>query len=146
MHYKLKVTTIAVTAFLSGILTHSQIYAQKIKEQPRTVPAVQTKPRKVRLGKASWYSERSPGINKRTANNEYFDDSDLTCAIWGVEFNQKIKVTNLNNGKSIVVRVNDRGPHKRYVRRGRIIDLTKGAFAQISTLRKGLINVEIEFL
>lgn len=133
-------------AFLSGILTHSQIYAQRIKEQPQTDPIVQNEPRNVRIGKASWYSERSPGINKRTANNEYFDDSELTCAIWGIAFNQKIKVTNLTNGKSVVVRVNDRGPHKRYVRRGRIIDLTKGAFAQIGALKKGLIDVEIEFL
>src|SRR6185503_17352795 len=77
-----------------------------------------------RTGKASWYSRLSPGIKKTTANNERFNDRDLTCAIWGVGFNRKIKVTNLSNGKSVVVRVNDRGPHQRYIRKGRVIDLT----------------------
>ena len=99
-----------------------------------------------RIGKASWYSKKSPGINKRTASNELFDDQDLTCAMWGVSFNRLIKVTNLDNGKSIVVRVNDRGPHKRYVHAGRIIDLTKAAFKKLSPTPKGLINVQVEFL
>ncbi|MCK5581763.1 MAG: septal ring lytic transglycosylase RlpA family protein [Candidatus Omnitrophica bacterium] len=100
----------------------------------------------IRVGQASWYSEQSPGINKRTANNEIFNDRDMTCALWDVPFNKKIKITNLDNGKSIVVRVNDRGPHKRYVKKGRIIDLTKNAFRKISALEKGLIDVQIEFL
>lgn len=99
-----------------------------------------------KVGKASWYSEQDPGINERTANNEYFKDSELTCAIWGVPFNQQIRVTNLANGKSIIVRVNDRGPHQRFVRQGRVIDLTKGAFAHLSELKNGLIDVSLEFL
>ncbi len=98
------------------------------------------------IGKASWYSEESPGIKPRTANNEIFDDEDLTCAMWGVPFNQRIKVTNRSNGKSIVVRVNDRGPHLRFTRRGRIIDLTKEAFSKLSDLKRGLIEVELEML
>lgn len=102
--------------------------------------------RYTRVGKASWYSRQDPGINKHTANNEIFDDTDLTCAIWGVAFNRHIRVTNLDNGKSIIVRVNDRGPHQRFVRTGRIIDLTKAAFSRLGATKKGLINVEIEFL
>ena len=97
-------------------------------------------------GKASWYSRQSPGINKHTANNERFNDQDITCAIWGVGFNKKIRVTNLENGKSIVVRVNDRGPHQRLVLEGRIIDLTKAAFEKIAPTRQGLIDVKIELL
>ena len=97
-------------------------------------------------GKASWYSKESPGINQHTANNEIFDDSALTCAMWNVPFNQWIKVTNKANGKYVIVRVNDRGPHRRYVRKGRIIDLTQAAFARISSLKKGLIDIELEFL
>ena len=99
-----------------------------------------------RTGKASWYSRKSPGVNKRTANNEIFNDRGLTGAMWGVSFNRRIKVTNLTNGKSIIVRVNDRGPHSRYIRKGRIIDLTKEAFSQLGAPKHGLINVEIEFL
>ncbi len=97
-------------------------------------------------GKASWYSEKSPGIKKHTANNEIFKDTNMTCAMWGIRFNRKIRVTNLENGKSIIVRVNDRGPHKRYVRKGRIIDLTKSAFGKLSTNKKGLLDVKLEFL
>jgi rare lipoprotein A len=97
-------------------------------------------------GKASWYSKESPGINEFTANNEHFDDTDLTCAMWGVPFNQQIKVTNKANGKSVVVRVNDRGPHYRFVQKGRIIDLTKEAFSRIAQPKSGLIDIELEFL
>ena len=102
--------------------------------------------RKYVVGQASWYSKQSPGINTHTANNEIFDDRDYTCAIWDVPFNKRIKVTNLANGKSIIVRVNDRGPHKRYVRKGRVIDLTKSAFAELGDLKHGLIDVALEFI
>ncbi len=97
-------------------------------------------------GKASWYSKQSPGINKRTANNEIFDDTEMTCAIWGVGFNRMIRVTNLSNGKSIIVRVNDRGPHQRFVAQGRRIDLTRSAFRMIAPTRQGLVDVKIEIL
>lgn len=97
-------------------------------------------------GIASWYSKESPGIKKTTANMETFDDMDLTCAMWDVPFNQKLRVTNLDNGRSVIVRVNDRGPHKRLVEKGRIIDLSKGAFQEIAGLKKGLVSVKVEFL
>lgn len=97
-------------------------------------------------GHASWYSRNDPGINLHTANNEIFNDRKMTCAMWDVPFNRKLKVTNLENGKSVVVRVNDRGPHKRFVRRGRVIDLTKTAFKEIAGSEKGLIKVQVEFL
>ena len=98
------------------------------------------------IGKASWYSRNSPGIKKRTANNEIFKDTSMTCAIWGAAFNSRVRVTNLNNGKSVVLRVNDRGPHGRYFREGRIIYLTKSAFKRLSNTKNGLINVKVEFL
>ncbi|MCK5082729.1 MAG: septal ring lytic transglycosylase RlpA family protein [Candidatus Omnitrophica bacterium] len=97
-------------------------------------------------GRASWYSEQSPGINERTANNEVFNDSALTAAMWEVPFDQRVKVTNVENGKSVIVRINDRGPHRRYVANGRIIDLTKQAFSRIASLEKGLIQIELEIL
>jgi len=100
----------------------------------------------IQFGKASWYSRCDPGINKHTANSEIFDDTKLTAAMWNVPFHQLVKVTNLDNGKSVIVRVNDRGPHKRFVRKGRVIDLSRQAFTQIASPRKGLINVQIELL
>jgi len=97
-------------------------------------------------GIASWYSCNDKGILETTANMEIFDDTKLTCAIWDLPFNTYLKVTNLDNGKSVIIRVNDRGPAKRLVRKGRIIDLTKEAFRKIGDLKQGLINVEIEIL
>ncbi len=97
-------------------------------------------------GVASWYSKESPGIRPTTANMEIFDDTALTCAMWDAPFNQRIRVTNLENGQSVVVRVNDRGPHKRLVRQGRIIDLSKRAFQEIAGLKQGLVRVKLEFL
>jgi len=102
--------------------------------------------RNIKIGIASWYSKQDPGIRKHTANNEIFDDTELTAAMWDVPFNQKIKVTNLDNGLSVIVRVNDRGPHRRLVRQGRIIDLSKQAFSNIASLGKGLIDIQLEFL
>ena len=125
-----------ILTFLIG-LAHGS-YPHKITAPPSA--------RLVKTGTASWYSKHSPGVNKHTANNEVFNDKDMTCAIWGVEFNRNIKVTNRSNGKSIVVRVNDRGPHARYVRKGRIIDLTLEAFKQLGVPKDGLLDVEIELL
>ena len=99
-----------------------------------------------RAGEASWYSELDSGILLTTANMEIFSDKKLTCAIWGVPFNTLIKVTNVENGKSITVRVNDRGPAKRLVRDGRVIDLTKSAFSRLADTAKGLVRVELEIL
>jgi rare lipoprotein A len=101
---------------------------------------------KIQKGLASWYSENDPGINKHTANNEVFDDAKFTAAMWGVPFNQLVRVTNLDNGRSVIVRVNDRGPHKRFVRQGRLIDLSKGAFNKIGDLKKGLIRIRLELI
>jgi len=94
-------------------------------------------------GKASWYSQNDPGILLTTANMERFDDSELTCAIWDLPFNTILKVTNLENNKSVIVRVNDRGPARRL---NRAIDLTKQAFSKIADLEKGLTEVSIEIM
>jgi len=97
-------------------------------------------------GVASWYSRRDSGVLKTTANMEIFNDNDFTCAMWDVPFGTKLRITNLENGRSVVVRVNDRGPAKRLVRRGRIVDLSKKAFSKIAPLHKGLVKVEVSVL
>ena len=61
-------------------------------------------------GWASWYSAEDPGVVPWTASTERFDDQALTCAMWGVPFQTRLKITNLANGRSVIVRVNDRGP------------------------------------
>ncbi len=91
-------------------------------------------------GVASWYSEKDKFINKRTANNEKFDDDAMTCASWYYPFHEKLLVVNALNLKWVVCRVNDRGPAKRLKRE---IDLTHAAFRKISHSKKGLILVTV---
>ena len=97
---------------------------------------------------ASWYDEASckkegtSGV--WTASGERFNEEDLTCAVRSRDWGTMYRVTNLNNGKSVVVRHNDFGPNKRLHDRGRIIDLSRGAFRKIADLREGVIPVKIE--
>ncbi len=87
-------------------------------------------------GTASWYG---PGFHgRKTANGERFDTQELTCAHKSLPFNTILKVTNLENGRYTIVRVNDRGP---YVR-GRIVDLSNAAKNEIGM--GGLAKVRIE--
>ena len=96
-------------------------------------------------GWASWYSAQDPGVIPWTANTEAFNDRALTCAMWGVPFNTRLKVTNVVNGRSVVVRVNDRGPAEDLVAtQNRVIDLTKAAFAAIADTHQGLVRVRVE--
>ena len=99
---------------------------------------------------ASWYSyqscrrEGTSGV--WTASGEMFNENSLTAAMWKVRFGTRVRVTNLQNGKSVIVRINDRGPAKRLVKKGRIIDLSKGAFMAIASLKSGIIQVRVEVL
>lgn len=77
-----------------------------------------------------------------TANGERFDPDGLTAAHKTLPFNTRIRVTNPSNGKSVVVRVNDRGPFVS----GRCIDLARGAFTQIASLNSGVITARYEVL
>ena len=95
---------------------------------------------KTSYGIASWYSQTDPGINIHTANGEVFNDSKLTCASWHYAFGTLLKIENEKNGKSIICRVNDRGPAKRL---NRAVDLTKEAFRRIAFLHQGLIRVSV---
>jgi len=90
------------------------------------------------VGVASWYG---PGFHgKRTASGERFDQNDLTAAHRKLPLGSEVKVTNLENGRSIVVEINDRGP---YIA-GRVIDLSKAAAARLDIVEDGLAKVRIE--
>ena len=89
-------------------------------------------------GKASFYSKRATG--SRTANGERLHHDSLTCAHLKYPFGTLLKVTNVLNGKQVVVRVNDRGPY----RRGRIIDLSWGAAKEIGMISHGVVPVTVE--
>lgn len=91
-------------------------------------------------GIASWYGGGEE-LNEYTASGEIFDPQILTCASWDYPFHTYLRVTNLLTGKSVIVRVNDRGPAKRL---GRAIDLTRYAFAEIADIKNGLVPVTVE--
>lgn len=90
-----------------------------------------------KTGTASFYGKKFQ--SRKTASGERLDNSALTAAHRTLPFGTHVRVTNVNNGKSVTVRINDRGPY----RRGRIIDLTRAAFAKISNFKKGYVKVKI---
>jgi rare lipoprotein A len=91
-------------------------------------------------GRVSWYG---PGFHgRRTASGESFDTNDLTMAHRSLPLGSKVRVTNLDNGRSVVLRVNDRGP---YVR-GRIADLSHAAASKLDFLDDGVVRARIELL
>lgn len=92
-------------------------------------------------GVASWYGNKHSG--KKTANGEIFNENNLTCASNTHKLGTKLKVTNLENGKSVVVRVTDRGG---FTKMGRVLDLSKGAFAKIANVRKGVVKILVEVI
>ena len=91
-------------------------------------------------GRASWYG---PGFHGRpTANGEIFNQNALTAAHPSLSFGTKVKVTNLNNGRSVVVRINDRGPYSG----GRVIDLSAAAARSLNMIRSGVARVKVTVL
>lgn len=91
-------------------------------------------------GIASFYSKSF--YNKRTANQELLRKTEFTAAHRIFPFNTLVEVTNIYNKRSIVVRINDRGPYKR----GRIIDLTEAAAKKINLRKVGLAKVKIKII
>ena len=118
-----------ITAIMSAAVFYAVI-SQPYAEQPTVV--------------ASWYGNECAG--NRTANGEIYDPSKLTAAMWEwdgkpVPFNSLVRVT--LGPKSVVVRINDRGPNKKL---GRAIDLSREAFSRLADTDAGLINVKLTIL
>jgi len=93
-----------------------------------------------RYGIASFYSGKFYG--RKTANNEKLNKTKLTAAHKTYPFNTLVEVTNLTNRKSIIVRINDRGPYKR----GRIIDLTDAGAKKLKLNKIGLAKVKVKIV
>jgi rare lipoprotein A len=106
--------------------------------QQKPTPGPSSKPYQV--GKASWYGGFFQG--KATASGEDYDMYDFTAAHRELPLGTFVKVTNLKNMKSVVVRINDRGP----VTPGRIIDLSYGAARTLGISAKGLQKVQIDIV
>jgi rare lipoprotein A len=85
-------------------------------------------------GKASWYK-----MGTRTANGERMNANALAAAHRSLPFGTRVRVDNLRNGKSVVVRINDRGPFVG----GRVIDVTRGAAVRLGMISSGVARVKV---
>ena len=90
-------------------------------------------------GYASYYADKFNG--RQTASGEVFNNLKYTAAHKKLPFGTMVKVTNLANGKSVIVRINDRGPFVS----GRIIDLTRAAATTLGMLNAGTAKVSIQY-
>ncbi len=92
------------------------------------------------FGVASYYGTEYQG--RPTANGETFDMYDLTAAHNTLPFGTRVRVTNMRNGKKVIVRINDRGP----LLKGRILDLSYGAATELDMIGPGTAPVRIEII
>jgi len=101
------------------------------------VPALQ-------FGLASWYG---PGFHgEETASGEIFDQREMVAAHRTLPLGSVIRVTNLENGRRVTLRVIDRGPYGRNFRKGTIVDVSRGAASRLGFLKDGLVRVRLEVL
>lgn len=99
-----------------------------------TVPALAKQQPAVQCGKASWYE-----LTSMTASGERADPNALAAAHRSLPFGTRVRVSNLANGKEVVVRINDRGPFVR----GRVIDVTRAAADKLGFRKQGVARVKI---
>jgi len=111
--------------------------SQGSKTKGRSAPAKGT----ILRGKASYYADSLAG--RSTASGEPYAPRKLTAAHLELPFGTRVRVTRIDNRKSVVVRINDRSP---YGGRGRIIDLSRRAAEQLDMIRAGVVEVEVEIL
>ena len=134
---------------IDGLSPKEAIKKGRVKKSPYVVKGKRYVPmsldeayRYSEVGVASWYGKetRRQKGGKMTANGEAFDPRKPTAAHKYLPLPTHVRVKNLENGRSMIVRVNDRGPFVK----GRIIDLSAGAAKQLGFYRKGLAKVKIE--
>jgi len=109
------------------------VFAQK--KNYRKVPVVDTA-----VGYASFYADKF--IGKKTANGDVFSQDRLTCAHNTYPFGSKVRVTNLKNGKTVILKVNDRLHH----RNPRLVDLTRAAASKLDFRETGITKVKVELI
>ena len=124
----MKLIKLVLLSVLSVILAACSTAPSNINNQQRDV---------AEQGKASFYADKYHG--RTTASGERFNQQAATAAHLKLPFGTRVNVTNIANNRSVVVRINDRGP---YIR-GRIIDLSKAMFEKIADSKVGVIDVTV---
>jgi len=112
---------------------HAARYLAAARRHPLKTGDVQT-------GKASWYGSRYHG--RKTSSGERFDKDGLTAAHLSLPFGTRVRVRNLSNDSSVIVRITDRGPFGK----GRIVDVSEGAAHQLGIYSAGVASVAMEVL
>jgi rare lipoprotein A len=137
--FALLLVTLALAA-CAGPPSGTPIAALSPPVLPREAPMVypETVPSFLQVGMASWYGDRFK--RKPTASGEPFDPKALTAAHRSLPLATVARVTNLNNGRRILVRINDRGPYAG----GRVIDLSRAAAKELGMKQDGVAPVRIE--
>ncbi|MGE5525694.1 MAG: septal ring lytic transglycosylase RlpA family protein [Rhodospirillaceae bacterium] len=100
--------------------------------------------RRTETGLASFYGRAFDG--KKTASGEHFDSDELTAAHPSYPLGTRVRVTNLEKGGSVVVRITDRGPAPKYRRQGVIIDLSRAAATKLNMRKDGRARVRLQVL
>ena len=113
-------------------MTNKKFAASGLALAATVTLALSTGEASAQCGRASWYA-----LHSRTANGERMNPSAMTAAHRSLPFGTKVKVTNQNNGRSVVVRINDRGPFVK----GRFLDLSRGAAKQLGFISSGHTSV-----
>ena len=146
---KLLTVLMILTMSLSSIAATKKTATKKTTSKNTTAKKTTTKKatskkttasKTYQTGIASFYGGKWHG--RKTANGEIFNTNSLTAAHKTLPFNTRVKVTNLSNGKSVIVRINNRGP---YIK-GRIIDLSTAAFTSIESRNKGITRGKLEIV
>ncbi|WP_143959929.1 septal ring lytic transglycosylase RlpA family protein [Litoribacter populi] len=124
------ISRVSITLFLFTLLLISSCAPRATAPKSRMV---------TQTGKASFYANKFQG--RKTANGEIYRHNKMTAAHRSLPFGTEVKVTNLKNGKTVSVRINDRGPFVK----GRVIDLSRSAARKIDMISDGVVNVEIAY-
>lgn len=137
----IKIVRIPIPIPTFGIGSHPKPAKPKVRSNQQEPSNDQILPsERVQYGRASWYGKEFHG--KRAANGERYNMYALTAAHRTLPFDTKIKVTNLENGESCILRINDRGPFVD----GRILDISYQGAKELGFLNKGVTEVRVEVL
>jgi rare lipoprotein A len=128
----------ALSACAQAVLSQNADVMQVEKSEPRVTAAVKPSPaRHSSYGLVSYYS-----YGGQTASGEQFDPGKMTAAHRTLPFGTRLQVTNLDSGRSVVVRINDRGPFIK----GRVVDVSYEAAKKLELLDSGIAKVKVEVI
>jgi len=136
--------SLSLGTLLSSIALGAALTSHPVPTSAEEKLVPPSKATRTQVGLASYYSRRLDG--KKTANGERFSNEELVAAHRTYPLGTRVRVTNLQNGKSVVVRINDRGASAQNHREGVIIDLSQAAASQLQMKHDGRVRVRVSVL